>query len=34
MSEDEIEAELQQMATRIRGFGVKTSRYDIREFIY
>ena len=34
MSEGEIEAELQGLATRIRGFGVKASRYDIREFIY
>lgn len=34
MSEDEIEAELQLLATAIREFGIRTSRYDIREFIY
>lgn len=34
MREDEIEAELARLATRIRAHGLKAARYDIREFIY
>ena len=34
MSEAEIESDLQRLATSLRQIGVKTSRYDIREFIY
>ncbi len=34
MTESEIEAEVQDWARRIRRMGLKTSRYDIREFIY
>jgi radical SAM superfamily enzyme YgiQ (UPF0313 family) len=34
MSEDEIEAETRTMAAAVRRLGIRTSRYDIREFIY
>ncbi len=34
MDEDEIETELHRLASEVRRLGIKTSRYDIREFIY
>ena len=34
MSEAEIESDLQRLAASLRQIGVKTGRYDIREFIY
>lgn len=34
MSEDEVEEEMTQMASRLRREGLRVSRYDIREFVY
>lgn len=34
LSEDDVEAELAQLAVRIRTMDVKAARYDIREFMY
>src|SRR5690606_10060049 len=34
MGEDDVEAELQRLATRLRRAGFRAARYDIREFIY
>lgn len=34
MGEDDVEAELQHLATRLRRAGFRAARYDIREFIY